>query len=106
LGREALKEKQSKKPFPVRTGQNERFGEVTPMANTFQAEKYKDYTLKIRALLPDLPMVCGSFFRSIESQTSVLTRFASDRSARLFSVHAHAGRSFPGAGRPSSPWSI
>ena len=46
------------------------------MANTFQAEKFKDYTLKIRALLPELPMVCASFFRSIESQTSVLTRYA------------------------------
>lgn len=46
------------------------------MANTFQSEKYKDYTMKIRALVPELPMVCASFFRSIESQTSVLTRYA------------------------------
>lgn len=46
------------------------------MANTFQTEKHRKYTLKIRALLPELPLVCGSFFRSIESQTSVLTRYA------------------------------
>ncbi len=32
--------------------------------------------MKIRALVSELPMVCGSFFRSIESQTSVLTRYA------------------------------
>ena len=46
------------------------------MANTYQAEKLKDYTLKIRALLPELPALCGSFFRAIDSQTSVLTRYA------------------------------
>lgn len=46
------------------------------MANTYQAEKNKDYTLKIRALLIELPTLCGSFFRAIDTQTSVLTRYA------------------------------
>lgn len=46
------------------------------MANTYQTEKHRDYTLKIRAMLNELPMVCGAFIRSIESQTSVLTRYA------------------------------
>ena len=46
------------------------------MANTYQIEKHRDYTLKIRAMLNELPMVCGAFIRSIESQTSVLTRYA------------------------------
>lgn len=46
------------------------------MANTYQAEKHKDYTLKIRALLTELPTLCGSFFRAIDTQTSVLTRYA------------------------------
>ncbi len=46
------------------------------MANSYHAEQHKDYTLKIRALLSELPMLCGSFFRAIDSQTSVLTRYA------------------------------
>lgn len=46
------------------------------MANTYQTEKLKDYTLKIRALTPELPALCASFFRAIDSQTSVLTRYA------------------------------
>lgn len=46
------------------------------MANTFQEQKRKEYTKKTRALVSALPMACGSYFRSIESQTSVLTRYA------------------------------
>ena len=46
------------------------------MANTYHAALNKDYTLKIRALLTELPVLCGSFFRAIDSQTSVLTRYA------------------------------
>ena len=46
------------------------------MANSYHAEQHKDYTLKIRALLAELPVLCGSFFRAIDSQTSVLTRYA------------------------------
>lgn len=46
------------------------------MANTYQTEKNKDYTLRIRALLNELPALCGAFFRAIDTQTSVLTRYA------------------------------
>ena len=46
------------------------------MANAYHAEQHKNYTLKIRALLTELPVLCGSFFRAIDSQTSVLTRYA------------------------------
>ncbi|NLI54031.1 MAG: tyrosine-type recombinase/integrase [Clostridiales bacterium] len=46
------------------------------MPNSYHAELHKDYTLKIRALLTELPVLCGTFFRAIDSQTSVLTRYA------------------------------
>jgi site-specific recombinase XerD len=72
------------------------------MANTFQAEKFKDYTMKIRALLPELPLVCGSFFRAIESQTSVLTRYAYAIDLRGFFQFASAQEDlFPGKPIPS-----
>lgn len=45
-------------------------------ANTFQIQKQKLYLQKIRTILKDLPSFCGSFFRSIENNTSVLTRYA------------------------------
>jgi len=72
------------------------------MANTFQTEKYKKYTLKIRALLSELPLVCGSFFRSIESQTSVLTRYGYAVDLRGFFQFAVAQDDlFPGKTVPS-----
>ena len=46
------------------------------MASTFHEQKHKEYTKKTRALVSALPMVCASYFRSIENQTSVLTRYA------------------------------
>jgi len=46
------------------------------MANSYHTTLNKDYTLKIRTLMTELPVLCGSFFRAIESQTSVLTRYA------------------------------
>ena len=46
------------------------------MSNAYHAEQHKDYTLKIRTVLKELPALCGSFFRAIDSQTSVLTRYA------------------------------
>ncbi|MBA4347531.1 MAG: integrase [Clostridiales bacterium] len=46
------------------------------MANSYHAALNKDYTLKIRSLLAELPVLCGTFFRAIDSQTSVLTRYA------------------------------
>ena len=46
------------------------------MANSYHVALSKNYTVKIRALLAELPVLCGSFFRAIDSQTSVLTRYA------------------------------
>ncbi len=71
------------------------------MANSYHAEQHKDYTLKIRALLLELPVLCGSFFRAIDSQTSVLTRYAYAIDLRGFFQFAveqedlFAGRSIP-----------
>jgi len=45
------------------------------MPDNYDAEKTKKYTLKIRALLLELPMCCSEFFRGIENNTSVLTRY-------------------------------
>lgn len=44
--------------------------------NTYQNEKYRTYTVKTREVLKELPLFCGSYFRSIENSTSVLTRYA------------------------------
>ncbi len=42
---------------------------------SYHTEKNKKYTQKIRGLLTELPSCCATFFRGIESQTSVLTRY-------------------------------
>lgn len=52
------------------------YGELLFMPNTYQTERNKDYTLKIRSIQNELPVLCGAFFRAIDSQTSVLTRYA------------------------------
>lgn len=44
--------------------------------NTFHTEKEIRYTEKLRALQKELPLFCGSFFRNIQNETSVLTRYA------------------------------
>ena len=44
--------------------------------STFQSQKIKIYTQKIRLVLKELPSFCGAFFRSIENSCSVLTRYA------------------------------
>ena len=44
--------------------------------NTYQEEKNKLYTRKIRELEKELPLFCTSFFRSLENYTSILTRYA------------------------------
>lgn len=44
--------------------------------NTYQVEKEKIYTKKVRDLQKELPLFAGSFFRGIENYTSVLTRYA------------------------------
>lgn len=72
------------------------------MANTYQAEKLKDYTLKIRALLPELPALCASFFRAIDTQTSVLTRYAYAIDLRgFFQYTTQQEDLFPGRAVPS-----
>ena len=74
------------------------------MANTYQAEKLKDYTLKIRALLPELPALCGSFFRAIDTQTSVLTRYAYAIDLRGFFHYTTQQKTFfPEEASPPSP---
>ncbi|MCL2694972.1 MAG: tyrosine-type recombinase/integrase [Clostridiales bacterium] len=42
---------------------------------TYHAQQKKDYTLKLRKLLKELPSFCGFYFRAKETQTSVLTRY-------------------------------
>lgn len=56
--------------------------------NTFQTEKFRSYTQKIRAILKELPPLCGAFFRSIENTTSVLTRYAYAIDLRSFFQYA------------------
>ncbi|MDO4564618.1 MAG: tyrosine-type recombinase/integrase [Clostridia bacterium] len=43
--------------------------------STYQAQRKKEYTEKLRAILKELPSFCGFYFRSKETQTSVLTRY-------------------------------
>ena len=43
--------------------------------NSFQLEKQKNYTLKIRQIVKDLPPFCASYFRAMENTTSILTRY-------------------------------
>ncbi len=59
--------------------------------NAFQSQKQKLYTQKTRAVLKELPAFCGSFFRSIDNSTSVLTRYAYAIDLRSFFQYA-AGR--------------
>lgn len=54
------------------------------MQNTFQTERTKYYTEKIREISKELPLICGSFLRSIEDYTSVLTRYAYATDLRVF----------------------
>lgn len=44
--------------------------------NTYQEEKEKVYTRKVRDLQKELPLFAGAFLRGIENYTSVLTRYA------------------------------
>jgi len=72
------------------------------MANSYHTALNKDYTLKIRTLLTELPVLCGSFFRAIESQTSVLTRYAYAVDLRgFFQFTAHQEDLFAGQPTPS-----
>lgn len=54
------------------------------MQNTFQTDRTKYYTEKIREITKELPSICGSFLRAIEDYTSVLTRYAYATDLRVF----------------------
>lgn len=41
----------------------------------YPLQKKKDYTLKLRAVLQELPKFAGLYFRAMELQTSILTRY-------------------------------
>ena len=41
----------------------------------YPLQKKKDYTLKLRAVMNELPRFAGLYFRAMESQTSILTRY-------------------------------
>lgn len=45
-------------------------------ADTYQSRMFRSYTLKTREIQKMLPAFCSAFFRSIESTTTVLTRYA------------------------------
>ena len=54
------------------------------MIDGYPVRNLKSYTRKLRAMLNDLPSCCGTFMRGIESQTSILTRFAYAVDLRTF----------------------
>lgn len=54
------------------------------MSEDYSNERTRVYTLKLRALLEDLPPVCAEFFRGIEPSTSVLTRYGYALDLKLF----------------------
>ena len=41
----------------------------------YPLQKKKDYTLKLRAVLSELPKFAGLYFRAMELQSSILTRY-------------------------------
>lgn len=46
------------------------------MAEQHSIERYREYTMKLRALLVELPSFCAEFFRGIDSVSTPLTRYA------------------------------
>ena len=54
------------------------------MSEDYSNERTRVYTLKLRALLEDLPPICADFFRGIEPSTSVLTRYGYALDLKLF----------------------
>lgn len=52
--------------------------------NTFQTDRTKYYTEKIRNISKELPVICGSFLRSLEDYTSILTRYAYATDLKVF----------------------
>ena len=46
------------------------------MPSDYAGSQYKEYTLKIREALKELPLFCAEFFRGVENETLVRTRYA------------------------------
>lgn len=42
----------------------------------YDGQRKRDYTKKLRACLQELPLFCGLYFRAMETQLSILTRYA------------------------------
>ena len=55
-----------------------------PADDDFSTERNKQYTLKIHEIIKELPPACGEFFRGIEPNSSVLTRYNYALDLRLF----------------------
>ena len=45
------------------------------MEPTYPSQKKKEYTVKLRAILRELPPFCSDYFRACDASTSVLTRY-------------------------------
>ncbi len=45
------------------------------IAMDYQTEKNMDYTMRLRAILKELPEFCGLYFRAAETTTGILTRY-------------------------------
>lgn len=54
------------------------------MSTDYSSERNRIYTLKLRAIIDELPRACGEYFRGIESVSSVLTRYGYALDLRLF----------------------
>lgn len=46
------------------------------MTGDYAGKQYKEYTFKLREMLKELPQFCAEFFRGIENETLVRTRYA------------------------------
>ena len=57
--------------------------EVFPMSE-YSVEKTKKYTLKLRALISELPPCCAEYFRGIEQTTGIMTRYGYAVDLRTF----------------------
>ncbi len=54
------------------------------MADNYNVSKNKIYTLKLREILKELPSFCGDYFRGIENNTSILTRYGYATDLKIF----------------------
>lgn len=54
------------------------------MSENYSEQRTKQYTIKLRELLGELPRPCSDFFRGIEQTTSALTRYGYALDLKLF----------------------